>query len=34
MNNPNGVSQLLEIQMKNNKIKMSKTMDDIIICQW
>ena len=34
MNNTNALSQLLEIQMKNHKIKMSNTMDDIMVCQW
>ena len=34
MNNTNALSQLLKIQMKNHKIKMSKTMDDIMVCQW
>ena len=34
MNNTNALSRLLEIHMKNHKIKMSKTMDDIMVCQW
>ena len=34
MNNTNALSQLLKIQMKNHKIKMSNTMDDIMVCQW
>ena len=31
MNNTNALSRLLEIHMKNHKIKMSKTMDDIMV---
>ena len=34
MDNPNGLSQLLEIRLRNHKIKMSKTMNDIMVCQW
>ena len=34
MDNPDGLTQLLEIRMRNHKIKMIKIMNDIMICQW
>ena len=34
MDNPDGLTQLLEIRMRNHKIKTSKTMNDIMVCQW